>query len=90
MEELVYTDAVKDKVAKDVYAEIQNLKGKFDTMISNEQEQNKLKTQTRDVQTKMDDFRIKYKNASEIEKLKADLLGVLNENAALEQQAAGK
>ena len=32
----------------------------------------------------MDDFRIKYKNMAEIEKLKADLQGVLQENAALE------
>jgi len=85
VEDLVYTDAVKDKVSKEVYTEIQNLKGKFDTMISNEQELNKLKTQSRDVQGKSDDFRIKYKNLTEIEKLKADLLGVLNENAALEQ-----
>ena len=44
VEDLVYKDAVKDKVSKDVYAEIQNLKGKFDAMISNEQEQSKLKT----------------------------------------------
>jgi len=37
----------------------------------------------------MDDFRIKYKNLSEIEKLKADLLGVLNEDATLEKQNWG-
>ena len=38
----------------------------------------------------MDDFRIKYKGMQEIEKLKADLQGVLQENAYLEQQAAGR
>ena len=90
VEDLVYKDAVKDKTSKEVYAAIQDLKGQFDKMISNDQEQSKLKTQTREVQNKMDDFRIKYKNMAEIEKLKADLQGVLQENAALEQQAAGR
>jgi hypothetical protein len=35
---------------------------------------------------KMDDFRIKYKNMAEINKLKAELQGVLNENAKLQAQ----
>ena len=45
----------------------------FDTIVSNEQEQNRLRTQIRDIQIKMDDFRIKYKNSAEIEKLKGEL-----------------
>ena len=32
----------------------------------------------------MDDFRIKYKNMSEINKLKSELAGVQNENAQLQ------
>ena len=90
VEDIVYKDAVKDKTSKEVYAAIQDLKSKFDSMISNDQEQSKLKTQTREVTNKMDDFRIKYKGMQEIEKLKADLQGVLQENAYLEQQAAGR
>ena len=90
VEDIVYKDAVKDKTSKEVYAAIQDLKSKFDSMISNDQEQSKLKTQTREVTNKMDDFRIKYKGMQEIEKLKADLHGVLQENAYLEQQAAGR
>jgi len=34
----------------------------------------------------MDDFRIKYKNMAEINKMKGDLQGVLNENAMLQQK----
>ena len=49
------------------------MKADFDTLISGVQEKNKLKTQMNDVQMKMDDFRIKYKNMSEINKLKAEL-----------------
>lgn len=49
----------------------------FDTIVSNEQEQNRLRTQVRDIQIKMDDFRIKYKNMSEIEKLKTELSTLL-------------
>jgi len=46
------------------------LKLQFDTIVANAQEDNKLKTQIREITMKMDDFRIKYKNNSEIEKLK--------------------
>jgi hypothetical protein len=34
----------------------------------------------------MDDFRIKYKNMAEINKLKGELQGVQNENALLQQK----
>ncbi len=76
VEDLVFKDAQKEKVSKDIYAEIQNLKRDFDTLITSVQEKNKLRTQTKDVETKMDDFRIKYKNMSEINKLKGELAGV--------------
>ena len=72
VEDAVYKET-KDKLVKEIYDEIQNLKGMFDTIVSNEQEQNRLRTQIRDIQIKMDDFRIKYKNKSEIEKLKNEL-----------------
>jgi len=38
----------------------------------------------------MEDFRIKYKNMTEINKLKAELQGVLNENAGLQQKLGYK
>ena len=76
VEDLVFKDAQKEKVSKEIYAEIQNLKRDFDTLITSVQEKNKLRTQTKDVETKMDDFRIKYKNMSEINKLKGELAGV--------------
>lgn len=50
-----------------------NLKRDFDTLISSVQDKNKLKTQMNDIQLKMEDFRIKYKNMTEINKLKAEL-----------------
>lgn len=63
-------------MAKDIYKEIMSLKSDFDTLISSVQEKNKLKTQMNDVNLKMEDFRIKYKNMSEINKLKVELQGV--------------
>jgi len=86
LEDVVFKDAQKDKVAKDIYKEIMSLKADFDTLISSVQEKNKLKTQMNDVQVKMEDFRIKYKNMAEINKLREDLQGILNENAKLQQK----
>ena len=72
VEEAVFKES-KDKQVKQIYDEVQNLKGMFDSIIGNAQEENKLRTQIRDIQIKMDDFRIKYKNMAEIEKLKTEL-----------------
>lgn len=44
LEDVVFKDAQKDKVAKDIYKEIMSLKADFDTLISSVQEKNKLKT----------------------------------------------
>ncbi len=60
-----------------------SLKSDFDTLIGSVQEKNKLKTQMNDLNVKMEDFRIKYKNMTEINKLKQELQDVLNENARL-------
>lgn len=87
VEDAVFKET-KDKLVKEIYDEIQNLKGMFDTIVSNEQEQNRLRTQIRDIQIKMDDFRIKYKNMTEIEKLKHELNTLLQQNTQLEQRAA--
>lgn len=38
-----------------------------------------------DINIKMEDFRIKYKNMVEINKLKLELQGVMNENATLQK-----
>ena len=45
----------------------------FVTIVGSEKDANKLRTQIRDIQIKMDDYRIKFKNMSEIEKLKSEL-----------------
>ena len=60
--------------------EIQALKSNFDKLITGVQEENKLRTQIRDLETKMGDFRIKYKNMTEINKLKIELEQVLADN----------
>ena len=86
VEEAVFKES-KDKQVKQIYDEVQNLKGMFDTIIGNAQEENKLRTQIRDIQIKMDDFRIKYKNMAEIDKLKAELNEIEQQNAALEARA---
>ncbi len=59
------------------------LKENFDRLITNIQEQNKLKNSIREVETKLEDFRIKYKNMEEINKLEADLSAIKQENMTL-------
>jgi peptidoglycan hydrolase CwlO-like protein len=76
VEDFIFNEAKKDKVAKEIYKEIVQLKEDFDKLITNIQEQNKLRTQIRDIETKSDDFRIKYKNGAEIQKLVDDLNGI--------------
>jgi hypothetical protein len=44
LEEVVFKDAQKDKVSKDIYKEIIGLKNDFDVLISSVQEKNKLKS----------------------------------------------
>ena len=83
VEERVFKDTAKDKIAKEIYVEIQALKSNFDKLITGVQEENKLRTQIRDIETKMGDFRIKYKNMVEINKLKVELEQVLADNSLL-------
>lgn len=83
LEDVVFKDAQKDKLAKDIYKEIMSLKADFDTLIGSVQEKNKLKTQMNDLNVKMEDFRIKYKNMTEITKLKQELQDVQAENAKI-------
>ena len=47
-----------------------------------------MKTQIREIETKSEDFRIKYKNGQEIQKLVMDLNGIKVENMNLEKQLA--
>ena len=62
------------------------LKEDFDRLITNIQEQNKLKNSVREVETKLEDFRIKYKNMEEINRLENDLNGIKQENMNLKRQ----
>ena len=48
VEEAVFKES-KDKQVKQIYDEVQNLKGMFDTIIGNAQEENRLRTQIRDI-----------------------------------------
>lgn len=83
VEEVIFKDAnlKKDKLAKDIYQEVQNLKTNFDKVITCVQEENKVKNQIRDVDAKNEEFRIKYKN--DIDKLKNDLGSIHAENQQL-------
>jgi hypothetical protein len=85
VEEYIFNEAKKDKVATGIYKEIVTLKEKFDKLVVNIQEQNKMKNGIREVETKLEDFRIKYKNNEEINKLEADLNAIRNENMALKR-----
>lgn len=76
VEEKIFVDAKKDKIALEIYKEVQKLKDDFDVLITGVQEENKLKTQSRDIDTKMEDFRIKYKNKQEINQLQQDLAAI--------------
>ena len=85
VEELVFRDAQKDKVAKDIYKEIQTLKGDYDTLITGVQEKNRLKSQMKEIENKIEDFRIKYKGMQEVNRLKLELEQVTFENSQLQQ-----
>lgn len=61
VETIIFDDASKkkDKTAKDIYEQVQSLKKNFNLVITNVQEQNKIKNQIRDVETKNEEYRIK-------------------------------
>jgi SMC interacting uncharacterized protein involved in chromosome segregation len=82
----MFNEAKKDKVAASLYKEVMRLKEDFDKLITNIQEQNKLKNSVREVETKLEDFRIKYKNMEEINKLESDLNAVKQENNNIKRQ----
>jgi hypothetical protein len=86
VEEFIFNEAKKDKVAGGIYKEIISLKEKFDMLVVNIQEQNKIKNGIREVETKLEDFRIKYKNMEEINKLEYDLNAIKAENMKLRRQ----
>jgi TolA-binding protein len=65
---------------------LMRLKENFDKLVVNIQEQNKLKNGIREVETKLEDFRIKYKNMEEINKLENDLNSIKQENMNLKRQ----
>jgi len=56
-------------------------------LITGVQEENKFRTQIRDIDTKMEDFRIKYKNKQEIHQLEQDLAAIQQENNSLASKA---
>ncbi len=86
VEEFIFNEAKKDKVAAALYKEVMRLKENFDKLVVNIQEQNKLKNGIREVETKLEDFRIKYKNMEEINKLENDLNSIKQENMNLKRQ----
>ena len=61
VEEFIFNEAKKDKVATSIYKEIVRLTENFDKLITNIQESNKLRNNIREIDTKLEDFRIKYK-----------------------------
>lgn len=85
IEEFIFNEAKKDKVAAGIYKEIVSLKEKFDKLVVNIQETNKMKNGIRDIESKLEDFRIKYKNMEEINKLEHDLNGIKQENMNLKR-----
>ncbi len=86
VEDFIFNEAKKDKVAMSIYKEIIRLKENFDKLVVSVQEQNKVKNGIREVETKLEDFRIKYKNMEEINKLENDLNAIKQENLTLRRQ----
>ena len=62
------------------------MKENFDTLITSIQEQNKLRNGIREVEIKVEDFRIKYKNGEDIKKLEEDLNAAKKENDGMMKQ----
>ena len=86
VEDFIFNEAKKDKVAMSIYKEIIRLKENFDKLVVSVQEQNKVKNGIREVETKLEDFSIKYKNMEEINKLENDLNAIKQENLTLRRQ----
>lgn len=80
VEDYIFQEAKKDKAAAAIYKEVMRLKENFDKLITNIQESNKLKNSIREIETKVEDFRIKYKNMEEIKRLESDLNAIKLEN----------
>ena len=62
------------------------MKKEFDRLVVNIQELNNIKNCIREVETKLEDFRIWYKNLEEIDKLENDINSINNENIKLKRQ----
>ena len=73
-------------MATQIYKEIMRLKENFDKIITNIQESNKLKNDIREIESKLEDFRIKYKGMEEIVKLQKDLTAIQGENQNYKRQ----
>jgi len=86
VEDFIFQEAKKDKAASAIYKEVMKLKENFDKLITNIQEQNKLKNNIKEVETKLEDFRIKYKNMEEIKRLELDLNAIKSENSQYKGQ----
>jgi hypothetical protein len=69
LENFLFNEGKKDKHAKEIYKEYTRLNENFDKLITNIQQQNKIKNQSREVDVKLEDYRIKFKNGQEITKL---------------------
>jgi len=83
LENFLFSEGKKDKQAKDIYKEYQRLNENFDKLITNIQQQNKTKNQVRELEVKLDDFRIKFKGGQEIQKLEQELAQIKAENAQM-------
>lgn len=83
LENTLFKQAKKDKVVKSLYEEYVSLKDTFSSLINNVQEQNRVKNDIKDLETKVEAFKLKYKNFEEMQTLEGDLIKAKADNQKL-------
>lgn len=89
LEDLVFQQAKKETVSKNIYKDLQSFKQAFDVLVTALQQQVNVKNSLREVEKKTMDMRIKFKELN-VESLENDIRNVRKENEALERKVKKK
>lgn len=85
IDNLLYNEAQKDKLAKDIYKEIDNMKQHYSSLISLIQQQNTLQNKIRETMNKSGDIKQKYQHVDASQLVK-ELDAIKEENKKLEDK----
>lgn len=89
LEDLVFHEAKKQTVSKNIYKDLQAFKQAFDVLVTALQQQVNVRNQLREVEKKTMDMRLKFKELN-MESLENDIRNVRKENDVLERKIGKK